>query len=135
MFIFLDACAIIYLVEATDPFYSKVSKTIQKLKKSSTENRIAISRLSFLECRVNPVRATANDTLFAYQSFFNTPDLVISEMTRDVVDLATHIRAHHGLRTPDALQAASCLLLSNEHLFITGDKAFAKVHRLNVKII
>jgi predicted nucleic acid-binding protein len=57
------------------------------------------------------------------------------ELTRDVVELATVIRAKHGLRTPDALQAASCLQLGAEHLFLTGDAGFERVAGLNVRLI
>jgi len=39
------------------------------------------------------------------------------------------------LKTPDALQAASCLQLGGEHLFLTGDSAFRRVAGLNVKVL
>lgn len=72
-------------------------------------------------------------TLTAYDGFFARPDLVRVEMTKDVVELAAVIRVRHGLRTPDALQAASCLQLGADHLFLTGDKAFLRVAQLNVE--
>lgn len=37
-------------------------------------------------------------------------------------------RVCHGLRMPDALQAASCLQLGPAHRLLTGDGAFARVH-------
>jgi predicted nucleic acid-binding protein len=39
------------------------------------------------------------------------------------------------LRTPDALQAASCLQLGAKHIFLTGDAGFRKVAGLNVKVL
>ncbi len=36
---------------------------------------------------------------------------------------------------PDALQAASCLQLGADHLLLTGDAAFQRVHGLNVLVI
>jgi predicted nucleic acid-binding protein len=41
----------------------------------------------------------------------------------------------HGLRTPDALQAASCLQLGSAHTFLTGDAAFNRVAGLNVAVL
>jgi predicted nucleic acid-binding protein len=56
-------------------------------------------------------------------------------LTKDVVELAAALCVSHGLRTPDALQAASCLQLGDEHLFMTGDKAFTKVVGLHVRVV
>jgi predicted nucleic acid-binding protein len=57
------------------------------------------------------------------------------ELDRDVVELATAIRVRHGLRTPDALQAASCLQLGADHLLLTGDASFQRVQGLNVAVL
>ena len=61
--------------------------------------------------------------------------MVWVELSKDVVELATAIRVKHGSRTPDALQAASCLQLGEKHLFLTGDAAFKKITGLNVKVL
>ena len=95
----------------------------------------AASRLSWLECRVRPARNNEHATLAAFDAFFARPDLVWVELEKDVVELATAIRIKQGLRTPDALQAASCLQLGAAHLFFTGDNAFKTVSGLNVKIL
>ena len=92
----------------------------------------AVSRLSWLECRVGPMKNNDLTALGRYDAFFTRSDLVWVELDRDVVELATAIRVRHGLRTPDALQAASCLQLGPEHLMVTGDASFQKVGGLNV---
>ena len=56
-------------------------------------------------------------------------------MTHEVVKLAAAIRVKHGLRTPDALHAASCLQLGSRHIFLTSDAAFKRVAGLNVTIL
>ncbi|HMN80903.1 MAG TPA: hypothetical protein PKA20_13355 [Burkholderiaceae bacterium] len=35
----------------------------------------------------------------------------------------------------DALQAASCLQLGPQHVLLTGDVAFQRVHGLNVTVV
>lgn len=70
--------------------------------------------------------------LASYDAFFARPDLLWVELSREVVELATAIRVHHGLRTPDALQAACCLQLGPDHVLLTGDADFERVHGLNV---
>jgi predicted nucleic acid-binding protein len=81
------------------------------------------------------MKANDSGTLAAYDAFFARPDLVWVELTRDVVELAAAIRVKHGLKTPDALQAASCLQLNANHLFLSGDKTFRRVGGLNVKLL
>ena len=51
------------------------------------------------------------------------------------VDRATEWRVRHGLKTPDALQAASALSLPSAALFVTGDVGFARVTSLEVRLI
>jgi predicted nucleic acid-binding protein len=70
-----------------------------------------------------------------YDDFFARPDLVWIELTKTVVELATHIRAGSGLKTPDCLQAACCLQLGQGHVFVTGDAAFKRVVGLKVKLL
>jgi predicted nucleic acid-binding protein len=53
----------------------------------------------------------------------------------NVVDGATRIRAKFGLRTPDAIQAASCLSLADEHVFVSNDRKFARVPGLNASTL
>ncbi|TLU59050.1 MAG: type II toxin-antitoxin system VapC family toxin [Chlorobium sp.] len=57
---------------------------------------------------------------------------MIVDLSRNVIDIATRIRASFGLKTPDALQAACCLSLESPHVFLTEDRAFSKVELLCV---
>jgi predicted nucleic acid-binding protein len=61
--------------------------------------------------------------------------LIWVELSKDVVELATAIRARHGSRVPDALQAACCLQFGPDHMFVTGDAGFRRVAGLKVKLL
>jgi predicted nucleic acid-binding protein len=132
---FFDASALIYLIEGAEPFANRTRTQLARLMKRHRTLDAAVSRLSWLECRVRPARNNQLDILAAFDAFFARPDLAWVELTQDVVELATAVRIKHGLRTPDALQAASCLQLGSQHTFITGDAAFKKVAALNVKVL
>ena len=71
----------------------------------------------------------------AYDDFFARPDLVWVELDRKVIELATQIRANTGLKTPDALQAASALQLGSGYCFLTGDAGFKRVPGLTIKLV
>jgi len=132
---FFDACALIYLIEGKEPFASRARSQLAEATQTYPGVGSAVSRLSWLECRVGPMKANNISTLALFDAFFARPDLVWVEMSREVVELAAAIRVRHGLRTPDALQAASCLQLGSNHLFLTGDVMFQRVQGLNVALL
>lgn len=135
MIAFFDASALIYLIEGAEPFASRARGELARLAKRHRTLDAALSRLSWLECRVRPARSNDLPALAAFDEFFARPDLTWLELTAEVVELATAIRVRHGLRTPDALQAASCLQLGPQHVFLTGDAEFKKVAALKVRVL
>lgn len=133
MIAFFDACAIIYRVESVEPYLTKLKAALTALQARNPE--IAVSRLSFLECRVLPLRRRQEVTLGLYREFFLSPGLHIVELDAPVVDRATMVRSESNLGTPDALQAASALSLGGEVLFVTNDAKFRRVAGLNVELL
>lgn len=135
MIAFFDASALIYLIEGNEPFAGRVRQQLAALAQAHPDIGAAVSRLSWLECRVGPMKRGDAVASSSFDAFFARSDLVWVELDRDVVELATVIRVRHGLRTPDALQAASCLQLGSDHLLLTGDTSFGRVHGLNVAVL
>lgn len=135
MIAFFDASALIYLIEAREPFASKVRKDLTSVARKYPELGVAVGGLTWLECIVGPMKANDSASLATFDAFFARPDLAWVELTKDVVELAAAIRAKHGLRTPDALQAATCLQLGADHMFLSGDNTFKRVTQLNVRVL
>ncbi len=135
MIAFFDASALIYLIEGAEPFGTSVRDALAQAAHKHPDLGAAVSRLSWLECRVRPMRENNHNTLAQFDAFFSRPDLVWVELSQTVIELATVIRVRHGLRTPDALQAASCLQLGDGHIFFTGDTGFQRVAGLNVRLL
>lgn len=135
MIIFLDANIIIYQVEAIPSFREKVRFAVTEIFDAYPGSRFAVSRLSLLECLVKPIRERDIPLIKRYRSFFSANDLIIVEISPQVIERALLIRSDTGLRTPDAIQAASALILSDRTIFITGDAGFAKVSDLFSRII
>ena len=135
MIAFFDASALIYLLEGREPFAGRVRAELTAIERAHAGIRAAVSRLTWLECRVGPMKANDAAALARFDAFFTRPDLLWVELSRDVVELAAAVRVRHGLRTPDALQAASCLQLGPQHVLLTGDTAFQRVQGLNVSVL
>jgi predicted nucleic acid-binding protein len=132
---FLDASALIYLVDGEAPWAEATQATLHQLAVEATDLPLVVSRLSMLECRVAPLRRGDQSCLDRFEALFAQPDLLVVELSASVVELATQLRANHGLRTPDALQAACCLQLGPDAVMITGDAGFQRVQALQVRLI
>lgn len=132
---FHDASALIYLIEGAEPFATGLRKKPTAVVKRHPDIGGAISRLSWLERRVGPMKSQDSAILARYDAILERTDLVWVELTQRVVELAAAILVQTGLKTPDALQAASCLQLGCEHWFLTGESAFRRFSGLNGKVL
>ena len=112
---FLDASAVIYAVEGTEAWAEALKQQLRQLAATGETTagglQLAISRLSWLECRVGPLHRRNAESLIRFEVFFLHQDLEWVELSPAVVEQATQLRAEHNLRTPDALQAASSMKL------------------------
>lgn len=133
MKLFLDACSIIYLIESQQEQGQRTRFLINQALKAKTQ--LAVSRLSFLECRVLPLKSKNAELLDCYDRFFRLPDLEIVELDAKVINTATKLRASHpSLRTPDALQLA-CALTSDCNQFLTGDKKLSAITDIEIIVV
>jgi predicted nucleic acid-binding protein len=135
MILFLDANVIIYRVEVVEPFNQQVLSSVQELVTLHPDAEFAVSRLSMMECLVKPLRDQNAVEIDRYRAFFASAGLQIVEVSSLVIETATLLRARHGLRTPDAIQAASALSVKGPVTFLTGDKQFTRVPGLNVRLV
>ena len=134
MKLFLDACAIIYLIESQQEQGLKTRLLVDEALKLNTQ--LSLSRLSFIECRVLPLKTQSFDLLNCYDRFFKLFDLEIVELDASVIDLATELRANYSgiLRTPDAIQMA-CAISSGADQFLTGDKKLASIQEIEIIVV
>ena len=109
MIAFLDTSALIYLLEGESELREKVQQRLLQLNQLEAGLELALSRLTWLEARVEPMKHNNLKVLKSYDAFFERSDLHWIELSQNVVEFATVIRIQHKLRTLDALQAANCL--------------------------
>ncbi|HXH02582.1 MAG TPA: PIN domain-containing protein [Candidatus Competibacteraceae bacterium] len=132
MKLFLDTNAIVYLVEAVDPWYGRVRQILQEHFQRHGRVGIAVSALSWLECRIKPLRDGDQTLLARYETFFSRPGLCVCPVDMQVLDRAARLRAAHRLRTPDAIQVASAVTLEEEIGFVTADVELGRVTELRL---
>ena len=82
-----------------------------------------------MECRVKHLRNQNDKLLELWEQFFSSPELApLIELTSDVVELATELRAtdwrrtnQKQIRVPDFLHLAAAIIAGAE-FFLTGDE-------------
>ncbi len=118
--VYLDSCIVIYLVQAPEPTRGAVRRAFLGDAREPAP-QACVSALTRLECRVWPLREKATEVLAEFDRFFGSRDLRYARLTTAVFDLATELRAHHGVKTPDALHLAAAIhwdcdeLWTNDH--------------------
>ena len=83
-----------------------------------------ISDLVRLECNVGPLRRGQASILARYEQAFALMNVVPS--IPSAFDRAAELRAHHGLKTPDALHAALAIVHGCDELW-TNDQRLTSV--------
>jgi uncharacterized protein len=126
---YLDAAPIIYLIEQSQPFATAIRS------KLAAPGMVPItSELARLECRVKPMRDGNQALLQDFDDYFANTIAEIFPLTRDVVDLATEIRARYNFKTPDSLHLAAAVI-SNCDVFMTNDQRLNPFMEITIETI
>jgi len=124
MEVYFDACIAIYLVEE-HPVYAPI--ITDRLRDAVW--RIAYSPLVEMECLVLPIREQRMGLAKRFGGFFALNHrLVIDD---EVFRIATKLRAHYGIKTPDALHLATATRYHCDELW-TNDNRLSKITETNV---
>ena len=130
--IYADANVIIRLLEGDAATRAPLEARLLPLR--GNPGFLHTSRLSWLECRIKPLRARDAKLLALYDAFFSSAEVNVVELSRAVVEKATDLRASLNVKTPDALHLASAIL-SGVTAFLTGDKALARCTEVSVEVL
>src|SRR5579862_8907785 len=105
MLVYLDSCLLMYFYDHTGPF--NVRATTRLMALAAAGDRLAVSDLVRLECRLKPVRTGDTAKRAVYDAFFIRPDVHVVPITTAVFDRATLIRATHLFKLGDSLHLAA----------------------------
>jgi predicted nucleic acid-binding protein len=130
--LYLDANPIIYAVEANPGFQAEVLDWIRQAESAS--GLLITSRLSQLECRSHPMRNGDLETLARFDRFFAGDNLVLFDVSNDVIGLATELRARYNFHSADAIHLATANLVGAD-VFLTGDAPLARCTDVRVVVL
>ena len=131
--VYLDANAIIYSYELVEPYRTLLEPVW--LGAGPHTYDIITSELTLLEVLVGPIKQ-GNSTLQAgfKRLLLRSTDVRSVSISQPVLERAAQLRATTGLKTPDAIHAATALI-EGCALFVTNDVAFRRVPGLTVTVL
>ncbi len=130
--IYLDTTAIIYSVERNEPYCTLLDPVWQQAEAGRLV--VVCSELAVSETLVRPMREGNTDLEAVFRSLFAAREMVLVPATRQLWEDAARLRAETGLKTPDALHAATALR-ADCSLFITNDTGFRRVQGLPLIVL
>ncbi len=130
--IYLDANAFIFSVERIEPYCTLLKPVWQQAQ--AGQFIIVSSDLVVLETLVKPLREGENAVEMVFWELFDAKEVRLIPATRPLWEEATRLRAKAGLRTPDALHAATARNAECT-LFVTNDSDFRRVAGLPVVVL
>ena len=107
MLVYLDSVICICAVEGPQPFKARARARLAAIQAAG--DRLAISDLTWLECRVKPIRLGDHVGLAVMEAFLTVADIVRVSLPTAVYERACRVRASHGYRLADALHLAAAI--------------------------
>jgi predicted nucleic acid-binding protein len=107
MLVYLDSAICVYAVEGVPSFQARARTRLADLRTAGDQP--AISDLTWLECRVKPIRQGDATLLNDMEAFLNAADMLRIPMPTAVYERACRIRAIHGYKLADALHLAAAI--------------------------
>ena len=132
MLVYLDSVICIYALEGAPIFQARARARLAIIQ--ALGDQPAISDLTWLECRVKPIRLGDLAALANMEAFLTGADVVRVPMPTAVYDRACQIRAVHKFKLADALHLAAAV---EQHcgLFLTNDHRLSSFPAITVEVL
>jgi predicted nucleic acid-binding protein len=129
----VDTMAFIYHLEGDiryEPFTRTLFRSIEEGERHAVTSTITLLE-TLVKAKTLGDEAMRDDYHYALTSF---PNLKLRPVDEEVAEAAATIRATSGLRTPDALQVATCVV-EGASAFITNDDRLKKINEPKIIIM
>ena len=126
----VDTNLFIYHFEDNPEFGPAASRLLEAAE--SGRWRLVASVMSLMEVLVLPRRQGREALCQRYRDFFRAfPNLTVLPVGPDVAELASDLRAHHRIRTPDALHLATATF-AGASAFVSEDSRLPHLTHLPI---
>ncbi len=131
--IYIDTAPLIYLVERNPEYFAKMLRIVDLIETARLPGFTSVVALT--EILVQPLRLGNTDRAQQYYDIIvGRYDFTLVSFTSEIAISAAAIRSRYGLRTPDAMHAATAVKSDCDAL-LTNDRDFRRVNDLNVIVL
>lgn len=130
--LYFDTAPIIYSVEK-HPIYWPTLESVWAIS-DAEEFQLSTSELTLLETLVQPLKHGKSALVTAYEEFSSGDTISLVPISAEILRTAAELRAHHNLKTPDAIHAATAIISGCEYL-VANDTGFRRLTNINVIIL
>ncbi|WP_247234588.1 type II toxin-antitoxin system VapC family toxin [Telluribacter sp. SYSU D00476] len=117
--VFLDTAPLIYFIEGNSTYQSILKKLFDFNDKGAFT--FVTSSVTLLEVLVKPLREGQTAIAKQYRDILtNAPSIEVLDVTSAIAEHAARLRAKYNVRTPDAIQLATCIEVGADY-FLTND--------------
>lgn len=128
--IFLDTAPLIYFIEGHSIHQPILSKLFELNDNGGFS--FVTSSVTLLEVLVKPLRDGQKNIADRYRDILTTAQgIELFDITSAIAEQAAHLRAKYNVRTPDAIQLATCIE-TGAHYFLTNDDRLKTVNETKV---
>lgn len=129
----MDTMVFIYHFEENQIYSPLTFSIFESLEKGNIKG--ITSTLTLLEILVKPKKENNLLLTDRYKLLFETfPNLQVSPLNEYIADIASSLRAHYDINTPDAIQVATSLEQKAD-IFITNDATLKKISEIKVLLL
>lgn len=128
--VFLDTAPLIYFIEGHSVYQPILSSLFEFNDKGGFS--FVTSSVTLLEVLVKPLREGRKAIAEQYRDILTTaPGIELFDVTSTIAEQAAQLRAKYNVRTPDAIQLATCIELGADY-FLTNDNRLKAVSETTV---
>lgn len=132
MRVYGDSVIWIYYLEGQPAFQARAVARLTALW--SAGDKMAISDLVRLECRMRPIQLGDASGLADFDDLFAQPNVELVPITSAVFDRATVIRATYNFKLADSIHLAAAIEAGCD-LFLTNDSRLASFPDIPVEVL
>ena len=123
----LDTSVFIYHLESYEKYRNLTQQIFSSIEHGDCSAITSV--LTLLELNVRPFQLKQPEVAHHYETLLvNFPNLKIVDIDRDISRKAAQLRAKYNIRTPDAIQIASCILNGSKY-YLTNDKDLVRLNK------
>lgn len=116
--VFLDTAPLIYFIEGHSTYQPILSRLFDFNDKGGFS--LATSSVTLIEVLVKPLREGQTGIAKLYRDILTrAPDIELLDVTSAIAEQAAQLRARYNLRTPYAIQLATCIEFGADYFLQT----------------